>query len=194
MKTPEPIDYSTAYHYEWYQTREGFKAHVDKIVSWFCDKGGTLFNVGCGDGLFEFLISKRNPHLTLLGVDIDEKAITFCRQKVVDANVSFVVSDAFSFSSKFDYVLCSEVIEHICDRSLEDMIKHLAMSCSKGLYLTSPIPSPLIIGESNSAGMNSHHFKEYSHEEIKTQLIKYFKSIVFFELGASYHFVCEDKI
>src|SRR2546428_9619145 len=41
----------------------------------FLPLDGRLLDVGCGTGLLDYAIARRRPHLKILGIDIDERAV-----------------------------------------------------------------------------------------------------------------------
>jgi len=186
----EQVEYPTAYHFEWYETRPGYKVFVDRIVSWCQDKKGTITNVGCGDGLLESLILKQNPQVWLLGIDTNADAIALCQKLVQDERVTFIQADGFVGGWGSHYVLCIEVLEHVENRTLPDMVYQLARRCLKGMYLTTPNGD---YPDGDSAKRNDCHFCEYSLAEVTRELEKYFDRVDVTEIDGDGHYVCEGR-
>jgi len=78
-------------------------------------EGKRILDVGCGDGALTYLISKNGGFVT--GVDLSEKAINFAKEKTKQCdNLKFMTASVYDlpFESKsFDYVISSDVIEHL---------------------------------------------------------------------------------
>lgn len=89
---------------------------IIKLVDIFFDKTGVVFDFGCGVGSLDFYLSKRMKHV--YGYDISSDAIKIARQSAEELNiknVSFesVVLPNFKAEKKADYIVCSEVLEHV---------------------------------------------------------------------------------
>lgn len=181
------VEYPNPYHWEWYESREGFKSFMDMIVFWFVGKRGTLLNVGCGDGLLEHLILRNNPDVQILGVDISPQAIEMCNRQIKNDRAKFIVANGFDTSlGVFDYVVCSEVIEHVDSLTLVEMINRLSSLCSQGLYLTTPDAEKTI-------KKNPRHFMEYGLSDILPLLQARFESVRTVFDGTSLHYLCLGK-
>ena len=82
-----------------------------------------VFEIGCGEGLLAYEIRKRFPDLDYIGIDINEKIISEARNTCNDLKFevgSIYMLDKYS-KEEFDYVIVSEVLEHI-----EDPLKALS--------------------------------------------------------------------
>ena len=76
----------------------------------------SLLDVGASTGIIDNYLSNYFKNVT--GIDIDEKAIEFAKNKYKKDNMNFFVDDAMrlSFSdSTFDVVVCSQIYEHVPD-------------------------------------------------------------------------------
>ena len=75
-----------------------------------------LLNIGSSSGLMDGVFASALQEV--VGVDIDEQAITFARKTCRHPNLRFEVADgmALPFADKsFDVVVCSQVYEHVPD-------------------------------------------------------------------------------
>jgi len=80
----------------------------------------SILDLGCGDGRLLFALHRKgllNNVNEIVGVDISEKRIDRMTKKL--PFVTGVVSDALNVkgypSSSFDYIICSQLIEHVED-------------------------------------------------------------------------------
>jgi len=131
-----------AYHWEWYESNNGgYRDLVDLALRHIpSERGATILDVGCGDGLTSFMLYKKG--LRVLGIDSNSEGIRLAREKTEKArwmqprwlsfteklglnlkktlsyrrrDLQFRVQSVFDLTpeEKFDYVLCHDVIEHV---------------------------------------------------------------------------------
>ncbi len=75
----------------------------------------TIAEVGCGAGEILVQLAGLYPQTTFSGYELSPDAFALCQQRASD-RVSFYQSDMFeSTNSRFDLVLCIDVIEHVED-------------------------------------------------------------------------------
>lgn len=81
-------------------------------------KGETVADIGCGYGVLANAIATRVEGVSVYGVDINTGNIQKAKKLFVEDNLKFVEGDAtvFKFSSSFDVIVLSNVLEHIEDR------------------------------------------------------------------------------
>ncbi len=193
MSTPVTKDFLKAYYEDEGQKFEGdrFISGVHKrymvhacrhavLTRWLNElpPSGSFLEVGCEFGYFVRMMAARGLNAT--GVDIAlskiEKARGFakdenltCRFEVMDAEKL----DAFSDKS-FDYVLCSEVLEHLPNDDLA--LKELFRVTNKQLILTVPHRSfywkmmNKFYKFNKFDELGGGHFREYPLDEIITKL------------------------
>lgn len=81
-----------------------------------------ILDIGCGVGTLAFYLASKGNKVR--GVDISEKAITTCKESAKSLNLHTLTSfKVMNFPKeiprgKFDFILCSEVIEHLKDDNL----------------------------------------------------------------------------
>jgi len=79
----------------------------------------SFLDVGCGIGIYSLNILKKFPNSRAFCFDLSKPQIAFAKklfkEKGVSDRVSFFVGDAekFKLDRKFDYILCTEVLEHL---------------------------------------------------------------------------------
>lgn len=134
------------YHWRIYyhpDRKSMYQRHVNHVVKFFSDKGGTLLDVGCGDGLILSKLSNETE-LDCFGIDISPLAIALAhRHRVMNCQCV----DLFKYTANniirrpmglFDYVFIGDLLEHLPD-------PELALNCVKnfladGGYVLMAIP------------------------------------------------------
>ena len=147
------------YHYE---LAENFL--IEKKVK------GHLLDIACGTG--QGTIKFNNKGFKVYGADYDANQITENKKKFIDKkNVLFQQEDIMNMSFKdntFNVVLCMETIEHVDpDKSLIELKRVM----KKDAYLILSTPQNSTTGQC----INPLHLYEYSLDEIKSIVSKYFK-------------------
>ena len=90
-----------------------------------------LLNVGGSAGIIDNYLA--DHFLSVIGVDIDEPAITYARKNFAKPNLEFQVGDALDLpfqDNTFDVVICSQVYEHVPDahKMMNEIFRVLAPS------------------------------------------------------------------
>jgi 2-polyprenyl-3-methyl-5-hydroxy-6-metoxy-1,4-benzoquinol methylase len=87
-------------------------AHYSIVAGYlqFLKKGGTILDIGCGEGLLQERIGAGNYSL-YTGFDLSAEAISMAKSKE-DTKTSFLVADMNTFKSatRFDAIIFNEVI------------------------------------------------------------------------------------
>jgi len=149
-----------------------YRKHVNYILKEFGKrKRGTLLDVGCGDGLISCLLSKKG--FKVKGIDIEGEAIRLAKEKC--KSVDFDARDVFGISGDFDYLVSSEVIEHL--QNPDEFLEKISGIFRKEALITTP-------KRDYYKEICSYHFKEYSIFEFENIIEKYFNN---FEVYLSDH-------
>ena len=151
-------------------------------------KKDALLDVGCGTGYMASLLSKK---CQVYGIDNDAKSIRLAK-KIGGKNTTFLVASALKIpfkSNKFNYVISSEVIEHVQDDS--SFMKEIVRVTKKNgtIIVTTPSLEGLFkVSNTCHEHGTERHFKEgYKEKDIvelfqnhgcKVEKIKY--SMIFF--------------
>ena len=96
----------------WTKRNDGGNRYRYKIfMSWIKD-GSKVLDIGCGDGFLGALLNdKRNCDVT--GLDISEVALNKAKEKGLKTVLANIEEPLPFEDNSFDYVIGSEVIEHI---------------------------------------------------------------------------------
>lgn len=93
-------------------TRARYQAVLDLVER---PEGGSLVDIGCGDGALTWLLAREGRHGTTVGVEPEtvgrELAEKHCAE--MSEQVRFLADSALVRDASADVVVCSEVIEHV---------------------------------------------------------------------------------
>ena len=136
------------------------------------EDGTRVVDLGCGQGTFLYALSRLWVNVELWGVDISRKAIEWAQNRIGD-RVRFEkadVTDTHLIGDHFDYVVASEIMEHL-DRP-EDLIKEAYRLLKPGgkLILTVPFEDRI---------PSSDHVWEFNYKDIEKMMGRFSKSWVF---------------
>ena len=156
-----------AYHWDaYYQVTSSlglYKAHVDYITHHFNKKPkGSLLDVGCGDGLISHRLAEIG--FKVKGIDVAAEGIRLARQR--SSLVEFEVKDIFEANEQFDYLLASEIIEHLPNPN--DFLQKISKLFRKEALITTP-------NKDYYKQPDPYHVKEYSIYEFESLLGKHFR-------------------
>lgn len=103
---------------------------------------GTLLDVGCGSG--EFLVMAKKMGYTVYGIEIDPQALSEAKARELDVKLGSY-RDINNLKTKFDYIVCSHVLEHVYDPVdfLHTVVK-VAKPTTK-LILAWPNPNSIVL-------------------------------------------------
>lgn len=152
-------------------------------------KGKKILDIGCGDGVLSYSFAKKGLKVT--GIDNSEKAIKFAEEKCKTLkNLDFLIGSAceLPFANRsFDYIVCSEIIEHL--KHPEKMLSEIKRVWSqKGeVIITTPV-------KFTEKPLDKMHYREYSKEELRELLERYFKNIEIIKSHSLFWLEFQEKI
>jgi 2-polyprenyl-3-methyl-5-hydroxy-6-metoxy-1,4-benzoquinol methylase len=169
------IEYDNTKHY-WTKKRieasKHFQFHVYSELNEIIDfsKKSKLIDLGCGTGLKLNIIKDTNNNLEVFGVDSAESVFHSRRyykkgKFIVDDLSDCDYSLYENHKNSFDYIICSDVIEHLEDPDrLLDLIKYL--SHENTIIILSTPDRIKFRGINNKQPNNKDHIREWSKDEL----------------------------
>lgn len=147
---------------------------VNFINSHFSDKKTVkILDVGCGDGVFIYLLSRKlkNYHIQFFGIDSSKEALEIAKKKIHHG--TFIKSDVGKLpfhDSLFDIVISSDVIEHLALPN--KMLNEIKRVSKKNAYIIIGTPRKV------QGHIFDHlHFHEYEPKELFALLDPFFCKI-----------------
>ncbi len=152
-------------HRDWAR-RSGIPETVDahihaRVKGWLMDHlepqpGQALLDVGCGSGFLLCDIRERHPGLRLCGVDVSLAHLASLARRKRDDHITDILALASDGEdlpfpdSAFDWLTCSEVLEHIHrpERAIQEMYRVLKPGGS--LLVTTPNRAAVVLWEAVS--------------------------------------------
>lgn len=103
-----------------------------------------VLEVGCGIGTVSGLIIKNIPNGKFTGVDISSESVEMAKLLNPASNAEFLVSDMsnFTHSTKFDFVVLPDVLEHIPVEQHHNLFRVLSEVTSGDAIVLINIPEP----------------------------------------------------
>jgi 2-polyprenyl-3-methyl-5-hydroxy-6-metoxy-1,4-benzoquinol methylase len=101
---------------------------------------GTVFDVGCGFGLFAIYFAMRHPGVQLRGIDLDEQRIEGARRAAARlglTNVHFAIGDAggFACDEPISGAYMLDIVHHVSRPAAARLINELASHLKPGARL-----------------------------------------------------------
>lgn len=152
-----------------------FEDLVEKVREAAGDRGLKLLDVGCGDGVALYLISKALPELQLSGIDLVEEALEIAKTKVPQTHFAEGLAHALPYPDEsFDIVISSDVIEHVedADKMLSE-IKRVAKT-NATIIIGTPI-------KLTKKPLDHNHTEEFFPEDLMGMMGKHFREPKLFE-------------
>lgn len=107
-------------------------------------QNGNIIDVGCGTGHLLRELKKSHPNIDIFGTDFSEESILVSKQVNEDSRKDhFFVMDIYNIPNeqfyKYDYVICSEVLEHLLHP--EEALKNIAQLTNENGVLIITVPN-----------------------------------------------------
>ncbi|MBN1325960.1 class I SAM-dependent methyltransferase [Candidatus Falkowbacteria bacterium] len=89
-------------------------------------RNGTLIDIMCGPGYLLGKIAQKRKDLSLYGVDIDKRYISFSKKKY--PKINFTIGNVLTYKSKqlYDVVICTGSLHHVPYEKQDKAVKNMA--------------------------------------------------------------------
>jgi len=102
-------------------------------------KNKKILDIGCGKGIYGFLLKADKGADSLVGIDISLQNLLFCKEhKIYNLLIRGDIRRLPFKDKTFDIVLASEVIEHMKKEEGTLLLKELERICKEKIILTTP--------------------------------------------------------
>lgn len=103
--------------------------------------GKKLLDLGCGKGIYGYLIraTKNSQGATIIGLDSNKENINFVNKFRIYDKIILSRLPHLNFKPKsIDFILCSEVIEHISKKAGKKLLDKIDEICKEMTVITTP--------------------------------------------------------
>lgn len=112
----------------------GYKERYGIIDSWV-ERGASVLDIGCGDGAaLEYLVKTKS--IVPFGIELSSQAAQMAKRRKIPVKVQDITIPNFKLDRKYDFIVMSEVLEHIPNP--EQVLMKLVGHFKKGLIVTIP--------------------------------------------------------
>ncbi|MBI3519882.1 MAG: methyltransferase domain-containing protein [Bacteroidetes bacterium] len=156
----------------------------DLIKTGVITKFDSAIDIGCNRGLYSKLISELG-YKNVLGIDIEESLINVAKQNFegieVGKSIKFEVVNAenIDLSTKYDFILCTEVIEHTQNQA--KTIENLKSILNKGGIAIITLPNVISFPYILTWISYKLHGRKFDQEMIDHLSYPYYKTINLFK-------------
>lgn len=106
-----------------------------EVFASLIDEGSEVLDIGCGEGATLAYLAERKK-IKGEGLDISERGVRMCAARGIRAKVADASAAGFSLDAAYDYIIVSEVLEHIPNP--EALLEKLRGKFRKGLIISVP--------------------------------------------------------
>ena len=141
--------------------------------------GKTVLDVGCGEGLGTWMLSKYTRYI--LGIDTDKKAIKEAL-KLSKNGLDFFDEDLFKTGGSFDCVTAIDVIEHIPKRNEDKFMKAICKNLNDDGFCVIGTPNKNM-NKYESPEAKAGHINMYDYKRLEKLMKKYFHNVFMFGMN-----------
>lgn len=149
---------------------------VKSLIKYIKSGDINILDYGFGQGALEEELYKRKEHINLIGIDISRNSVNkakkrFKKWKFIEGSLLNNI-DIYTPQNFFDYIVCSEVLEHISPSNTFSLLEKFYKSLKRNGFLLLSIPLNEGLEELIRKGKNPNaHSRIYTEEIIKKELI-----------------------
>ncbi len=140
------------------------------VVELLSHTEGSLLDIGCGSGFYLEILSREEREYWG-ALDLSHRKLNFARSNINCSSVIFVQGHATDLpfrDNSFDWILCSEVIEHLLDPHAA--LREINRVCRNGALITTPTNTSLYRMFKKRLGIRvkygGTHIREFSQNEL----------------------------
>jgi SAM-dependent methyltransferase len=122
----------------------------------------SVLDVGCGQGSPLEEIARRRPGVELAGVDFSPRAVELARQRMPEAKFSVLDLTKGALDSKFDLIICTDVLEHIPDDRAA--LRNMRAMCGRWCLVST------IQGRMRDYERQVGHVRNYRYGELRAKM------------------------
>lgn len=130
--------------------------------------GGSVLDVGCQEGYIAYQLAKQGWKVT--AVDCCHRWIEMGKLKYPGVNFVEGFLEDQAFDQKFDFVLCTETLEHVLDSERDKFMTSLVKAAKAGAIIFMSVPIP-------EYGEHPTHAHVYGKKEFRAYVSQYFHVI-----------------
>ena len=124
---------------EWYKIISSWTYRYDNTINIALKNitdGESVLDVGCSLGVISILAKLNLRKSNVKAVDISRTQIIEFLHYFPEIVVSFDIDDIYNLESKADWIICTEVLEHL-DNDVQ-ALKNIHANANKGLIISAP--------------------------------------------------------
>lgn len=158
--------------------------HIVSVLDKYCTKKDVL-DVGSGVGTLDFYLASKGKNIT--GIEISRRAVDIANKSLgifdFKGKAKFILGDflKIKLKGKYDFVICSEVLEHLKDDKIA--LKMIYRLTKKGGMAMVTVPSknaPLIkLGAIEEFDKRSGHLRRYTLNSLRILLEKHNFKVIY---------------
>jgi 2-polyprenyl-3-methyl-5-hydroxy-6-metoxy-1,4-benzoquinol methylase len=150
---------------------------VQKIID-FVGSGKKVLDIGCFKGDIGSVLKQRGNEVW--GLELSPSCVEICNKKGLNTAVCNIETDQIPFESKFDVVLCGEIIEHVIDT--EGLLKKVYAVLNNEGFLVVTTPNLASFGRRLLLLVGLNPLTEVVFNESSAGHLRYFVKSTLFNL------------
>lgn len=144
-----------------------------------------VLDLGCHDGIGDWLIAQNCDIETLVGIDFDEEAIAWANKNIVTTKLKFINKDFLGetmYPRGGDAVISLDVIEHIPSEKETKFVETICSNLHEHGIAIIGTPNEKMYQYANPINKVAH-INNYSQERLYSLLSNYFHQVFLFGLN-----------